>query len=147
MYKEQVLYGASQVTSVAEGFGAAYSGQGADLPFNMYGQGNFYNINFNPIQYPYSFFFSLDKLKIYNSNNSQNNIFENPSFIIKYDNYHKQFCGIEQKNQNEIIKNQNENIKNQNAIIQRLQNGVHEQTLIDWLNVFNDISETNTQSE
>ena len=60
----------------------------------------------------------MDKLKIYNSNNSQINIFENPSFIIKYDNYNKKFCGIEQKNQNEII-------KNQNIIIQNLQNEIN----------------------
>jgi len=91
----------------------------------QFGQGNFYNINSNPLQYPNSFFFSLDKLKIYNSNNSQYNILENPSFIIQYDIYNNQFCGTEQKNQNEIIKNLNENIKNQNAIIQKLQNEIN----------------------
>ena len=110
LYKEQVLYEATTT------FGAG--GASVDGQFNMYGQGNFYNINFNPIQYPNSFFFSLDKLKIYNSNNSQYNIFENPSFIIQYNNYKKQFCGSEQKNQNEII-------KNQNAIIQNLQNEIN----------------------
>ena len=60
----------------------------------------------------------MDKLKIYNTHNSQYNIFENPSFIIQYDNYKKQFCGTEQKNQNEII-------KNQKAIIQNLQNEIN----------------------
>lgn len=78
-----------------------------------------YYINFNPIQYPNSFFFSLDKLKIYNSNNSQYNIFENPSFIIKYDNSKRIFSGTEIKNQNigEIIQNlQNQLYKVQNEM-------------------------------
>lgn len=57
-----------------------------------------YNINIDPVQYPNSFFFSLDHLKIYNS---QFNILEYPSFIIGYNNDKKIFCGTEKKN-NEI---------------------------------------------
>ena len=57
-----------------------------------------YNINIDPVQYPNSFFFSLDHLKIYNS---QFNILEYPSFIIEYNNDKKIFCGTEKKN-NEI---------------------------------------------
>ena len=59
------------------------------------------------MQYSNSFFFSLDKLKIYNSNDSQYNIFENPSFIIQYDNYKRLFCGTEKKSENitEVIQN------------------------------------------
>ena len=56
-----------------------------------------YNINIDPIQYPNSFFFSLDNLKIYNSNNSQFSFSENPSFTIQYNNNKKHFCGIEKK--------------------------------------------------
>jgi hypothetical protein len=62
-----------------------------------------YNINIDPVQYPNSFFFSLDHLKIYNSNNSQFNISENPSFIIEYNNDKKIFWGTKKKN-NEIGK-------------------------------------------
>lgn len=56
-----------------------------------------YYINIDPVQYPNSFFFSLAHLKIYNSNNSQFNISENPSFIIEYNNDKKIFCGTEKK--------------------------------------------------
>ena len=56
-----------------------------------------YKINIDPVQYPNSFFFSLDHLKIYNS---QFNILEYPSFIIEYNNDKKIFCGTEKKNNN-----------------------------------------------
>ena len=72
------------------------------------GQGNNYiPIHLNPMQYSNSFFFSLDKLKIYNSNDSKYNIFENPSFIIQYNNYKQLFCGTEMKSENirEVIQN------------------------------------------
>ena len=45
----------------------------------------------------------MDHFKIYNSNNSQFNISENPSFIIEYNNDKKIFWGTEKKN-NEIGK-------------------------------------------
>lgn len=54
MYEVQPSFGGMQF---AQGFSEAGVEFGAGGTFNMSGQGNFYNINFNPIQYPNSFFF------------------------------------------------------------------------------------------
>ena len=60
--------------------------------YSTYSQGYGCNyLTFDPKQYPNTFFFSLDNLKIYNWNNSQNNLYENPSFIISFDNNRKRF--------------------------------------------------------
>ena len=86
--------------------------------YSTYSQGYGCNyLTFDPKQYPNTFFFSLDNLKIYNWNNSQNNLYENPSFIISFDNNRKRFCGTEKKNNNNI---------NFEAIIQNLQNKLSE---------------------
>jgi len=101
---------------------------------NIFGQGSSYYINLNPKQFSNFFFFSLDKLKIYNPDNSIDNIFENPSFTIQYNNYQNNFCGTEQKNQNlreiiynEIIKMEAQKAnKNQTNGTQNLGNNTYE---------------------